>query len=164
MLSRNYNISVVRESETARLLYFLSCAVLFAIAGAYNFDTDDIKVFDDPKSFRSLRESYFGFSTALYVGSDDNFADVSILIGAPRANVSATPSVLEPGTVYRCTLNDTCREWNLDPTRNGHINRNPNINQIKDHAWIGATVGVENNRQPKVVVRRLWEKIRLEIG
>ncbi|XP_043271605.1 integrin alpha-8-like [Venturia canescens] len=125
---------------------------LFIFTGGYNFDVKNVKVFEDPMKYRSSRESYFGFSTALYTSSFNDLAGASVLVGAPRANSSFVPTVLEPGIVYTCPVNGSCVEWNIDPTTNGHVDRNPNLNQIKDNAWIGATIGVENKSQPKIMV------------
>lgn len=136
-----------------KLIFCAAFTNVFIFATGYNFDAKNVKIFGDPMNYRSSRESYFGFSTALYKSFSDDFSGASILVGAPRANVSYIPSVLEPGTVYKCQISGNCSEWNLDPTANGHISRNVNINQIKDNAWIGATIGVENKDKPKVMVR-----------
>ncbi|XP_072762509.1 integrin alpha-8 isoform X2 [Anoplolepis gracilipes] len=116
---------------------------------AYNIDTHNVKVYNDPTIVSSSeRRSYFGFSVALYTSAEESL----LLVGAPRANSSELPLVTEPGTVFKCTMNGICREWMIDRTRNGPHPRERLINQIKDNAWIGATIVVENKTEPRVVV------------
>lgn len=116
---------------------------------AYNFDVDNAKVFNVPKISNSQRGSYFGFSVALYTDEVDSV----LLVGAPRANTSTIQNVIEPGTVYQCPINQTCKEWIID--KNGNSNKHEQcstINQIKDNAWIGATIAIENKTNPRIVV------------
>ncbi|XP_031833769.2 integrin alpha-8 isoform X1 [Nomia melanderi] len=110
----------------------------------YNLDVNNVKIFNIPKSSNHKRGSYFGFSTAFYTQGKDSV----LLVGAPRANVSAMQNVYEPGTVYHCPINGVCTEWNIDipETFDG------NIKQIKNSMWNGATIAVENKIDPKIVV------------
>jgi len=96
----------------------------------------------------SERGSYFGFSVALYVGVNESL----LLVGAPRANSSELPYVMEPGTVFKCAMNGVCKEWVMDTTGNGPHPRERFINQIKDNAWIGATIAVQNKTEARVMV------------
>jgi len=113
---------------------------------AYNINSRDAEVFHDPARASDGRENYFGFSVALYVGANESL----LLVGAPRANSSKLPSVTEPGTIFKC-WNGVCGEWPIDQTGNGPYLFNK-LNQIKDYAWIGATITVENKTEAKVVV------------
>lgn len=69
-----------------------------------------------------------------------------LLVGAPRAN-SIIKNVIEPGIVYH--INKSCKEWIIDKNGNGEYRV---WNQIKDNAWIGATIAVENKTNPRIVV------------
>lgn len=60
-----------------------------------------------------------------------------LLVGAPRANSSIIKNVIEPGTVYQCSINNSCKEWIIDKNGNGEYSE---WNQIKDNAWIGAII------------------------
>ncbi|XP_024893200.1 integrin alpha-9-like [Temnothorax curvispinosus] len=118
---------------------------------AYNINSLDAEIFRDPMHESGARESYFGFSVALYVGANETL----LLVGAPRANSSALPNVMEPGTVFKCAMNGVCKEWVVDKTGNGRVSSHPPekfVNQIKDNAWIGATIAVQNKTEARVVV------------
>lgn len=115
---------------------------------AYNIDVLNAKVYDDPTRVSAGRRSYFGFSVALYTSPKESL----LLVGAPRANSSELPLVTEPGMVFKCSMNGICEEWVIDKTGNGPRPRERLIHQLKDNAWIGATVVVENRTEPKVVV------------
>ena len=78
-----------------------------------------------------------------------------LLVGAPRANTSIVENVIEPGTVFQCPINKTCKEWIIDRRRNDKYKQYPMINQIKDNAWIGATIAVENKINTKIVVCKI---------
>ncbi|PBC26440.1 Integrin alpha-PS3 [Apis cerana cerana] len=112
---------------------------------AYNLDVNNVKIFNIPKTFNNQRGSYFGFSVALYTEGLDSI----LLVGAPRANSSTIKNVIEPGTVYQCSINKTCKEWIIDKSGNSEYSE---WNQIKDNAWIGATIAVENKTNPRIVV------------
>lgn len=114
---------------------------------AYNIDLRSAKVFRDSASVSSERRSYFGFSVALYVGVNESL----LLVGAPRANSSKLQFVMEPGTVFQCKINGTCTEWLIDKTENG-LRPYMKINQIKDNAWIGATIAVQNKTEARIMV------------
>ncbi|KAL0127515.1 hypothetical protein PUN28_003059 [Cardiocondyla obscurior] len=138
----------------ASLIYFRVLILIFVLAilqhnsSAYNINLLNAKVFKDPMHVLGERASYFGFSVALYVGTDKYL----LLIGAPRANSSELPFVTEPGTVFKCTMNGVCKEWVMDKTGNGPHPRERLINQIKNNAWIGATIAVQNKTEPRVMV------------
>lgn len=116
---------------------------------AYNLDVNNVKVFDVPTTLNHKRGSYFGYSVALYASGEDSV----LLVGAPRANSSTIESVIEPGAVYQCPTNGTCKEWIIDDTGNHwKLQSYEAIYQIKDNAWIGATIAIENRSDPAVVV------------
>ncbi|XP_012523377.1 integrin alpha-PS4 [Monomorium pharaonis] len=115
---------------------------------AYNINTFSAKIFRNPMHVSTGRRNYFGFSVALYVGTSESL----LLVGAPRANSSGLPFVTEPGTVFKCSMNGVCKEWVIDRTGNGPHPRERLINQIKDNAWIGATIAVQNNTKARVMV------------
>ncbi|KAL2744661.1 integrin alpha-8-like isoform X1 [Vespula maculifrons] len=103
---------------------------------AYNLDITNAIVFTTPQNLEGRRNSYFGYATALYTSSKNVSA---VLIGAPRANISKIQSVLEPGTIYMCLLNNVCKEWIVDKSKD-------EIHQNRNNSWIGAVVLSENNR------------------
>ncbi|KAL6264541.1 hypothetical protein P5V15_004646 [Pogonomyrmex californicus] len=114
---------------------------------AYNIDSDSAIIFRDPV-FISGRESYFGFSVALYAGVNESL----LLVGAPRANSSAEPDIIEPGVVFKCQMNGICQEWMLDVVHNAPLRFENLINQKKDNSWFGATIAVQDKAEPRVVV------------
>lgn len=124
-------------------------AILQHNPSAYNINPFDVKLFRDPMHVSGERGSYFGFSVALYVGTSESL----LLVGAPRANSSELPYVTEPGTVFKCAMNGMCKEWVMDKTGNGPHPRERLVNQIKDNAWIGATIAVQNHTEARIVVR-----------
>lgn len=117
---------------------------------AYNINLRDARIFHDPAHARTsgARGNYFGFSVALYAGANESL----LLVGAPRANSSELPSVMEPGAVFKCWTNGTCGKWPIDETGSRPQFYNAKTSQIKDHAWIGATIAVENSTKARVVV------------
>lgn len=136
-------------SLVERTLIFVLTIVRYS-PSAYNIDLNSAEVFRNPVSLLSYkRDSYFGFSVALYVGANESV----LLVGAPRANSSELQFVTEPGTVFQCKINDVqngCKEWPIDKTENGP--RKEVMSQIKDNAWIGATIAVQNKTEARVVV------------
>jgi len=136
-------------------MYFRIQILIFVLAirqhnsSAYNINSLNAKIFRDSVHVSHERGNYFGFSVALYVGANESL----LLVGAPRANSSGLPSVIEPGTVFKCAMNGVCKEWMIDKTGNGPHPRKRLINQIKDNAWIGATIAVQNSTEARVMVR-----------
>ncbi|XP_023288671.1 integrin alpha-8 [Orussus abietinus] len=130
------------------LLMLANCAL------AYNIDTDNVKLFDDPARGERSRGSYFGYSVALYTEESSGSRISLVLVGAPRANNSQQSSVKEPGIVFKCPveIGSECKEWFLDNTKNGRRPRYNHVIQEKDNAWTGATIAIQNGSKPKVVV------------
>lgn len=133
--------------------FYLIALVLsfFSRIIAYNLNMKEKIVFSDPNRGIFGRESYFGYSVALF--SSDS--DPVVLVGAPRANVSRLMGISEPGTVFHCHLNGNCTEWILDWAKNGKVRQMKDVRQRLDDAGIGATIFVENSTIPRVVVRIL---------
>lgn len=130
--------------------------VILAITGprynpaAYNINPHNAQVFSDPvPASPHRRGSYFGYSVALYAAADGPL----LLVGAPRANYTTPSNVNEPGTVFKCTMNGVCKEWVVDGSANGLFPKDRRINQVKNNAWIGANIVVENKTAARVVVR-----------
>ncbi|XP_011872800.1 PREDICTED: integrin alpha pat-2-like [Vollenhovia emeryi] len=145
ILSKMLRTRLVR-SRVPILIFVL--AILQRNPSAYNINSLDAEVFRDPMRVPGERGSYFGFSVALYVGANESL----LLVGAPRANSSELPYVTEPGTVFKCAMNGVCKEWVMDKTGNGPRPRERFVNQIKDNAWIGATIAVQNKTVARVMV------------
>ncbi|XP_067204959.1 integrin alpha-9-like [Linepithema humile] len=141
---------MIRAHESLAMCFHLRILILALTimrhdASAYNINSFNAKVFGVQASHG--RRSYFGFSVALYANANESL----LLVGAPRANSSELPSVREPGTVFKCTMNDTCEMWTVDDVGNG---RHPQLkfDQIKNDSWIGATIAVENKTEARIVV------------
>ncbi|XP_033228288.1 integrin alpha-8-like isoform X2 [Belonocnema kinseyi] len=141
------------------LFLILLCTVSLL---AYNIDVKNAQIFTDPKEETvNERKSYFGFSVALYVDSN-SWENSLILVGAPRANISLIKTVTEPGSVFKCSVGGSCKEWILDPTEDGDIKfRSRTTSQLRDNAWTGATISVKNGTNPTVVVCAPRWKMRL---
>lgn len=122
---------------------------------AYNIDVDNARVFVNlNEGEENVRKNYFGFSVALYV-DENSWENSLIIIGAPRANVSQIKTVVEPGSVFKCSihLNESCKEWILDPTEDGQVKfKIVTAMQLRDNAWTGATIAIKNGTNPTVVV------------
>ncbi|KAK2575747.1 hypothetical protein KPH14_003637 [Odynerus spinipes] len=131
-------------------LFGLALKLFLSNTLAYNLDITNAIIFALPQRLPNGRNSYFGYATALYTSSTNVSA---VLIGAPRANTSYHRSVLEPGTVYVCLLNNECKEWNLDKSENEHYNPdNPYIRQIRNNSWTGAVIVTQNRPDPRIMV------------
>lgn len=132
------------------------CVLVFKLSTitlAYNLDTDNAIVFNIPQKLQSRQNSYFGYATALYTrGKNDSV----VLIGAPRANASYSQSVLEPGTVYSCSIQKhRCEEWIIDESANGRCKdsaTNYYFNQIRNNSWFGAVIETENKTDSSILV------------
>lgn len=145
MFSARTNLSMYSHIWT----FVLVLTILQCNPSAYNINPRNLQIFSDPMATSpSRRGSYFGFSVALYAGAGGPL----VLVGAPRANSTALQDVKEPGTVFKCLINGVCEEWLIDKSVNGLFPRDKRINQVKDNAWIGANIAVENKTAARVVV------------
>ncbi|XP_040004672.1 integrin alpha-V isoform X1 [Xiphias gladius] len=113
-------------------LLVLVC-VGFHRCGSFNLDVDEPSVYSGPQG------SYFGFSVDFFKPPNNQKSEV--LIGAPRANTSASSSVVERGAVYSCSWKSSsnCQELQFD---NSDDRRNSDGAQMefKSKQWFGASV------------------------
>ncbi|XP_034941351.1 integrin alpha-4-like [Chelonus insularis] len=121
---------------------------ILCLSSAYNLNINEAIVFSDPYK-RTVRGSYFGWSVALYHGP--RFSNPSVLVGAPRADIKNI-AVNEPGSVFKCILDGSCKEWIVDNTNNNSTGFLTYGSQIRDHSWLGANIAVENKDYPKVLI------------
>ncbi|KAJ3592466.1 hypothetical protein NHX12_007593 [Muraenolepis orangiensis] len=79
---------------------------------SFNLDVENPAVFSGPEG------SYFGFSVDFFKTANNQKSDV--LIGAPRANSTGSPSssVVERGAVYSCPWGSSaaCQQLQFDVT------------------------------------------------
>lgn len=133
------------------LLFLLHWLSLLAIAvQSYNLDLQNFQLFEDPQTKNNERPSYFGFSVALYSSGLDSL----LLVGAPRANSTTSRDFIEPGAVYSCPLFSTglCIEWPIDILPQASILGQTSNAKSRNHAWLGATISVQNTTKAKVAV------------
>lgn len=150
MLCARANLSV--RSHIRSLVLVILMTIPRYNPSAYNVNSRNFQVFSDPVPASShRRSSYFGFSVALYTNRGGRL----LLVGAPRANSTASRTVNEPGTVFACTMYGRCSEWMIDgyESVNSVLSYDRRVIQVKDNAWIGASIAVENKPIAKVVVR-----------
>uniref|UniRef100_A0A8C6LAJ6 Integrin, alpha V n=1 Tax=Nothobranchius furzeri TaxID=105023 RepID=A0A8C6LAJ6_NOTFU len=81
--------------------------LLFHRCGSFNLDVDKPSVFAGPE------RSYFGFSV--------DFFNSDILIGAPRANLTSSSTVVERGAVFTCpwSSSSSCQQVQFDTSGTG---------------------------------------------
>uniref|UniRef100_A0A8C6L5H7 Integrin, alpha V n=1 Tax=Nothobranchius furzeri TaxID=105023 RepID=A0A8C6L5H7_NOTFU len=82
--------------------------LLFHRCGSFNLDVDKPSVFAGPE------RSYFGFSVDFFKSSTNLNSD--ILIGAPRANLTSSSTVVERGAVFTCpwSSSSSCQQVQFD--------------------------------------------------
>ncbi|XP_076379029.1 integrin alpha-8 [Megalopta genalis] len=134
-------------------IWFFILVMIKHTAFPYNLDVDNTKIFNIPKNFNK-RASYFGFSVAFY----ENEINSILLVGAPRANVSAKQNLNEPGCVYTCPIRSKCTQWDITDqyTRKQHL-YDISINA----SWVGATIAVEKKVNPSIMVcAPRWQFVR----
>lgn len=107
--------------------------VHFQYCGSFNLDVDKPAVFSGPLG------SYFGFSVDFFKPMNNPKSDV--LIGAPKANTSATGSVVERGAVYSCpwTSAAACQQLVFDSTDDRRNTVGAQM-EFKSKQWFGASV------------------------
>uniref|UniRef100_A0A8B9H9B5 Integrin, alpha 5 (fibronectin receptor, alpha polypeptide) n=1 Tax=Astyanax mexicanus TaxID=7994 RepID=A0A8B9H9B5_ASTMX len=110
----------------------LSVALILPLCVAFNLDVENPAVYGGPAG------SYFGYSVDFYM------TDVSVIVGAPKANTSQ-PRIREGGSVFYCPWSrgrEDCSSIEFD--RQGDLNVTLNETEIqaefKSHQWFGATV------------------------
>uniref|UniRef100_A0A667XI01 Integrin, alpha V n=1 Tax=Myripristis murdjan TaxID=586833 RepID=A0A667XI01_9TELE len=121
------------------------CAVLLLASlqlrrsGAFNLDVDKPTVFSGPEG------SYFGFSVDFFKPKNDTAVNMGfndVLVGAPRANTSSSPSsVVERGAVYSCPWRSAtgCQQLLFDDT-DDRKSADGHQMDFKSKQWFGASV------------------------
>lgn len=113
-------------------IYFVLFTIIIAVTNnqkllvfGFNIDTEHVL------ELSPQPDSWFGYSVAMHRGLERNW----IVVGAPRQNVSTQ----SPGTVYRCSLDETCES--IVPT---HLIDDEydglNVLNNKSSQMLGATV------------------------
>ncbi|KAJ8349858.1 hypothetical protein SKAU_G00249880 [Synaphobranchus kaupii] len=99
----------------------------------FNLDIDNPSIYSGPSG------SYFGFSVDFFKPDDKQ---LNILVGAPRANTSA--SAIERGAVYSCPWKTSadCRQIQFDDTDDRKNFKGEQM-EFKSNQWFGATVRSE---------------------
>ena len=136
--------------------YLLFLALAITSSMAYNLDVDRAKIYEDPSFRGTARNSYFGYSVALYVSDKETI----LLVGAPKANSSrkADVGVVEPGAVFKCSIkqsNTSCEEWLFDASVPAKLLENTcnwQIKQNRSNSWLGASIAVTDTSSPKIAV------------
>ncbi|XP_063353094.1 integrin alpha-V [Pelmatolapia mariae] len=116
-------------TRTAALLVLV--CLHFHRSGSFNLDVDNPYVYSGPEG------SYFGFSVDFFKPSNNLQSDV--LIGAPRANMSAD-SIVERGAVYSCPWggSSACQQLVFD-NKDERTNNGAKM-EFKSKQWFGASV------------------------
>uniref|UniRef100_A0A8C6L6X5 Integrin, alpha V n=1 Tax=Nothobranchius furzeri TaxID=105023 RepID=A0A8C6L6X5_NOTFU len=101
--------------------------LLFHRCGSFNLDVDKPSVFAGPE------RSYFGFSV--------DFFNSDILIGAPRANLTSSSTVVERGAVFTCpwSSSSSCQQVQFDTSDNRKNDGGVQM-EFKSKQWFGASV------------------------
>ncbi|XP_072253513.1 integrin alpha-V [Leuresthes tenuis] len=105
----------------------------FHRCGSFNLDVDKPAVFSGPEG------SYFGFSVDFF--NPPSTLNSDILIGAPRANMSSSSSVIEGGAVYSCPWRSSsaCQQLQFDNTEERKNAQGVQM-EFKSKQWLGASV------------------------
>ncbi|XP_040913202.1 integrin alpha-4 isoform X2 [Toxotes jaculatrix] len=106
--------------------------VLVRPAAGYNLDQDHSLEFSGPPS------SMFGYSVLLHRHRSHKW----LVVGAPEANSSFSPSVRSPGAVYRCNISAESRQCH--PMHADVLNCGKTCEAESDHQWLGVSL----SRQP----------------
>ncbi|XP_012258372.2 integrin alpha-PS3-like isoform X2 [Athalia rosae] len=108
---------------------------------AYNFDVDNLIIYENPAEVSmNSRASYAGFSVLL---KNSENAGSSIFIGVPRANSSAYHGSKEPGTVFKCGIMNSCKEFVVG----GVGTKKPG-----DNCWLGSSMSISNGSKSNMMV------------
>uniref|UniRef100_A0A1A8SHV5 Integrin, alpha V n=1 Tax=Nothobranchius rachovii TaxID=451742 RepID=A0A1A8SHV5_9TELE len=107
--------------------------LLFHRCGSFNLDVDKPSVFAGPE------RSYFGFSVDFFKSSTNLNSD--ILIGAPRANLTSSSTVVERGAVFTCPWgsSSSCQQVQFDTSDNRKNDGGVQM-EFKSKQWFGASV------------------------
>ncbi|XP_056280936.1 integrin alpha-4 isoform X2 [Pseudoliparis swirei] len=108
--------------------------VLVPPAAGYSLDQDHSLEFSGPSS------SMFGYSVLLHRHGDHRW----LVVGAPVANSSSSPSARSPGAVYRCNVTAESRRCHPMPADVPKCGKT--CDAESDHQWLGVSL----SRQPGV--------------
>ncbi|XP_070771040.1 integrin alpha-4 [Enoplosus armatus] len=114
------------------ILVLVQVLVLVNPVAGYNLDQDHSLEFSGPSS------SMFGYSVLLHRHGAHSW----LVVGAPVANSSFSPSVRSPGAVYRCNITAEphhCHNMHADVLSCGKT-----CESESDHQWLGVSL----SRQP----------------
>ncbi|XP_075937997.1 integrin alpha-4 [Anarhichas minor] len=108
--------------------------ILVHPAAGYSLDQDHSLEFSGPSS------SMFGYSVLLHRHGAHSW----LVVGAPVANSSSSPSVRSPGAVYRCNI--TAESRRCHPMHADVLKCGKTCDAESDHQWLGVSL----SRQPGV--------------
>ncbi|KAM6955389.1 integrin alpha-4 isoform 2-T2 [Lycodopsis pacificus] len=108
--------------------------ILVHPAAGYSLDQDHSLEFSGPSS------SMFGYSVLLHRHGAHSW----LVVGAPVANSSSSPSVRSPGAVYRCNITAVSRRCH--PMHADVLTCGKTCDAESDHQWLGVSL----SRQPGV--------------
>ncbi|KAK9538007.1 hypothetical protein VZT92_005570 [Zoarces viviparus] len=108
--------------------------ILVHPAAGYSLDQDHSLEFSGPSS------SMFGYSVLLHRHGAHSW----LVVGAPVANSSSSPSVRSPGAVYRCNI--TAESRRCHPMHADILKCGKTCDAESDHQWLGVSL----SRQPGV--------------
>ncbi|XP_069184062.1 integrin alpha-4 [Procambarus clarkii] len=113
---------------------------------AFNLDTGASYLLWEPSLPYQERETYFGYTVALYAAGSQAWA----LVGAPRANntlgIYRPTDIPEPGSLYACPLQGRealkCAQIQVDPTGNVAENWGGDGGTVdmKNYGWLGGSL------------------------
>ncbi|XP_029936371.1 integrin alpha-4 [Myripristis murdjan] len=110
----------------------VSVCVLLGGAAGYSLDQDHSLEFSGPHG------ALFGYSVLLHRHGNKNW----LLVGAPMANSSSSPSVRAPGAVYHCNV--TASPQRCQPIHTDMVNCGKTCEAESDNQWLGVSL----SRQP----------------
>ncbi|XP_031725926.1 integrin alpha-4 [Anarrhichthys ocellatus] len=108
--------------------------ILVHPAAGYSLDQDHSLEFSGPSS------SMFGYSVLLHRHGAHSW----LVVGAPVANSSSSPSVRSPGAIYRCNI--TAESRRCHPMHADVLKCGKTCDAESDHQWLGVSL----SRQPGV--------------
>ncbi|XP_039673682.1 integrin alpha-4 isoform X2 [Perca fluviatilis] len=114
------------------VLVLVLVQVLDHPAAGYSLDQEHSLEFSGPRS------SMFGYSVLLHRHGAHSW----LVVGAPVANSSSSPSVRSPGAIYRCSI--TAESRHCHPMHADVLNCGKTCDAESDHQWLGVSL----SRQP----------------
>ncbi|XP_069791967.1 integrin alpha-4 isoform X2 [Narcine bancroftii] len=123
--------------RTFHVGWTLALCSLFKTVHLYNLD------WESSLQFQGREGTLFGYSVILHSHKDGKW----IVVGAPKANFSLDDTVVNPGSIYKCRINQnpnrTCEEiiWR----KNEEKKCGPDCEEGRDNQWLGVSLA----RQPR---------------